>query len=89
MATFMLVRALVTIIEFYSGLIVVWALLSWFPLTPGGLVSDIREGMGRLVVPYLSLFQRFIPPLGGIDFSPIVALAALTLLERVVIAIIY
>lgn len=31
--------------------------------------------------PYLNFFRRFIPPLGMIDFSPIVAFLALGLIE--------
>lgn len=41
----------------------------------------------RLVRPYVGLFQRFIPPLGGIDFSPIVALVVLNFIERLVVGI--
>ena len=34
--------------------------------------------------PYLRLFRRFIPPLGPLDLSPIVAVFSLYILERVV-----
>lgn len=34
--------------------------------------------------PYLNLFRRFIPPLGIIDFSPIVAFFCLGIIEYVV-----
>lgn len=37
--------------------------------------------------PYLNLFRRFIPPLGMIDFSPIVAFICLNLLQNVVIGL--
>lgn len=30
---------------------------------------------------YLDIFRRFIPPFGGLDFSPIVALLFLNLLQ--------
>ncbi|WP_328089456.1 YggT family protein [Fictibacillus sp. B-59209] len=32
--------------------------------------------MSKLVDPYFAIFRRFIPPLGVIDFSPIIALIA-------------
>lgn len=35
----------------------------------------------RIVDPYLLLFRRFIPPIAGLDLSPMVALLALQLLD--------
>ena len=43
-----------------------------------------REALGTLVEPYLSLFRRFIPTFSGMDFSPIVALIVLQLVERLI-----
>lgn len=72
---------------FYYVLIIVWCLLSWFPRKPGGLLDDISQALGRLVCPYLNLFRRFIPPIGGIDFSPIIAILVLEAIERVLIQV--
>lgn len=54
----------------YQGLITLRILLSWFPqsqsigaLQPVFTVSDV----------YLNLFRGVIPPLGGLDLSPILA----------------
>ena len=68
----------------YEVLIVVWCLMSWIPMRGGGLLDDIRSAIGILVEPYLGLFRRFIPPLGGVDFSPVVAILALGIIERLV-----
>ncbi len=76
------------IFNLYEGLIVVWVLMSWIPIRPGGLVEDIRGALGMLVEPYLNLFRRLIPPFGGIDFSPIVAIFVLDLIERLILSII-
>ena len=73
--------------DIYGWLIVIWCVLSWFPMRPGGFVDDLRGALGMLVEPYLNLFRRFIPPLGGIDFSPIVAILVLTAIERLVFTI--
>jgi len=35
--------------------------------------------------PYLRLFRRFIPPIGMVDLSPIVAIIVLYILERVIV----
>ena len=72
----------------YEALILVWCVTSWFPMRPGGLADDIRGALGMLVEPYLAIFRRFIPPLGGIDFSPVVAILALGIIERVLFSLI-
>ena len=76
---FVLVQRL---IDIYGWVIVIWCLMSWLPST-GGLLDDIRAAMGMLVEPFLNVFRRFIPPVMGVDFSPVVAILALTLIERV------
>jgi YggT family protein len=38
--------------------------------------------------PYLRIFRRFIPSFGGFDFSPILALIALGLVNRIVVNLI-
>jgi len=72
---------------FYDVLIIIWCLLSWFPRKPGGLVDDISQAIGALVCPYLNLFRRFIPAIGGIDFSPIIAIVVLEAAERLLVNI--
>lgn len=87
MITFMLARAVYAIADVYSFVIVVYVLLSWFP-TDRGILGDIYQVLGRICDPYLNLFRRFIPPIGGmVDVSPIVALLVLQLLVRLIIGI--
>jgi len=57
--------------EAYYWLILISIFGSWFPQFQ---TSKIGGWVYKLVEPYLSLFRRFIPPLGPIDFSPIIAL---------------
>lgn len=72
----------------YEVLIVVWCLLSWAPMRGGGFLDDVRGAIGMLVEPYLGIFRRVIPPFGGIDFSPVVAILALGIIERLVFSLI-
>ncbi|WP_312470303.1 YggT family protein [Neobacillus sp.] len=60
--------------EGYYWLILIAILGSWFPKFQS---TKVGEWIYKLVDPYLNLFRRFIPPLGPIDFSPIIALFAL------------
>ncbi len=70
---------LYTVGRFYGFLIIVYVLMSWLP-KQSGIVADVYRVLGSLVEPYLSVFRRFIPPMGGMDFSPIVAIIVLQLL---------
>lgn len=71
------------LIDAYSWVIVIWAILSWVPMSSSpSLVEDIREVLDRLVSPYINLFRRYIPPFGGIDFSPMVALIVLEIVRN-------
>lgn len=85
---FGLISLIQRLFNVYEVLIVVWCLMSWIPYRPGGIVDDIRGALGILVEPYLGIFRRFIPPLGGIDFSPVVAILALGVIERLVYSLI-
>lgn len=63
------------VLRFYEILIVAWVLMSWFPMR--GILYDIYGVLASLVEPYVGLFRRFIPPVAGIDFSPLVAILVL------------
>jgi len=67
-------------------MIIAYILLSWFPNARG---SSIGQFLGKIVEPYLSIFRRFIPPIGGmLDISPIVAFIALRFIQSGVMFII-
>nr|WP_239458192.1 YggT family protein [Collinsella tanakaei] len=74
-------------VGFYELLIVIYCLLTWFPMRQGGILYDFAAVLDSICGPYLNLFRRIIPPMGGIDFSPVVALLALSLGERLLINI--
>ncbi|GEN30355.1 YggT family protein [Cerasibacillus quisquiliarum] len=58
----------------YGYLLIIYIFMSWFP---GARESSFGIFLGRISEPYLEVFRRFIPPLGMIDFSPIVAILIL------------
>lgn len=67
----LLVTTLSTFVQFYVALMIIRVLLSWFPNInwydpPFSILSQLTD-------PYLNLFRSIIPPLGGIDFSPMIA----------------
>lgn len=79
-----------TLIWIYIILILVSILLTWVPRIPDqpvlrAVVQFIRD----VTEPYLSIFRRFIPPIGGgLDISPIVAVFTLSLVGRIVVNLI-
>ena len=87
MTAFFLANAIYSLADVYSIVIVVYVLMSWLPTTRG-VIGDIYRVLGRICDPYLNLFRRFIPPIGGmVDVSPIVALFVLQLAVRLILGI--
>ncbi|MEG4289432.1 YggT family protein [Microcoleus sp. C2C3] len=67
----LLATTLSTFLQIYVALMIIRVLLSWFPNInwydpPFSILSQLTD-------PYLNLFRSIIPPLGGIDFSPMIA----------------
>ena len=60
-------------------------LMSWFP-TDRGILADINRVLAKVCDPYLNLFRKLIPPLGGmVDVTPIIALLVLQFGVRLLI----
>lgn len=88
MNLYTVVQLIYSLFRFYNILIIVYCLMSWFPIRQGGLIDDIRAVLASLVEPYLNLFRRFIPPFGGIDWSPIIAILALSVIQNLLVRLI-
>eukprot|EP00803_Ostreobium_quekettii_P001495 evm.model.scf_1232.4 EVM.evm.TU.scf_1232.4 scf_1232:31674-33368(+) len=67
----------------YNFCIIGRLLLTWFPQRPQALEGPLST----LCDPYLNLFRGLIPPLGGIDFSPILAFVILNTLTSTAAAL--
>lgn len=66
-------------IQIYSLLIIVRILLSWFQTAEWAV--NIMSFLSPVTDPYLNVFRSFIPPLGGLDLSPILAILLLNFLS--------
>ena len=62
-------------------LIVIQIILSW--VTPG--YNPNTAIFFQMAEPILAPFQRFIPPMGGLDFSPMVAILVIKLTQIIVV----
>jgi len=68
----LIAQSLATFLQIYFVLILIRVLLSWFPNVNWG--NPPFSILSQLTDPYLNLFRTSIPPLGGIDFSAILAI---------------
>jgi len=73
----LLIATLATFIQIYTVLLIVRVLLTWFPNID--FYSQPFAALAQITDPYLNLFRSIIPPLGGMDFSPILAFLVLQL----------
>lgn len=82
-----LVNLLISLCNVYSFVLIVYVLMSWFP-SGTGVIAEIKGFLGKICDPYLNIFRKFIPPIGGmIDISPIIALFVLQLIVRLIVGI--
>jgi YggT family protein len=71
---------LCTVLNLYVIAIVLRMVLSWFPLDPGGPVAQVAGVLRRITDPVLEPLRRALPPLGGLDLSPLIAILGLQLI---------
>lgn len=70
--------------DLYVGVILVYVLMSWIPNMSGVLLS-FYHALGKLCDPFLDLFKRIIPPIGGmLDLSPIFVILVVQLAGRLI-----
>ncbi|MCE2929388.1 MAG: YggT family protein [Candidatus Caenarcaniphilales bacterium] len=70
---------LIQIIELYGYVILAWVIGSWFPQMTS---SKFYRFLDQLVYPYARIFRGLIPPIGGFDFSIVLALLVLGLIKN-------
>lgn len=77
----MILKAINNLFYFYYILIIIRIFLTWIPTIDWDAqpIKFIRLATDV----YLDLFRRIIPPFSGIDFSPIIALIALQILQSI------
>jgi YggT family protein len=95
--TLVLASARVDVAEFLSALIHVYELLIFLYIVlqllfsvglrpPYSQTRETVMGFLRDVCePFLRIFRRFLPQMGGFDFSPILAIITLEILNRVLV----
>mgnify|MGYP005850469943 CR=1 FL=1 len=78
----LIANSLAIFLNLYLVLIIIRVLLSWFPTV--NWLNPPFSILSQLTDPYLNLFRSIIPPLGGIDFSPMLAIILLSFVSSAV-----
>lgn len=76
---FLLATIVTYAFSIYRFMMIAYILMSWVPQMRDTSIGQLLE---RLVEPFLAPFRRFIPAIGFIDISPIVAFFALMFAEK-------
>lgn len=82
----LLIQVLIFLLEVYFWILIALVMVSWLlafnvinPRNP--TVGRICDLLNRATWPVLARIRRVIPPLGGIDFSPLVVIFAIYILQ--------
>lgn len=77
---------IVSLANAYTTIIFIYVIMSWLPNVTSGIVGQVYGILGRICDPYLDLFKRLIPPIGGVvDVTPIIALLVLQFVVNLIV----
>jgi YggT family protein len=71
-------HALVPLIDLYTIVVILAVIVSWLSLPSENPLVRLTRA---LTEPPLSLIRRVVPPIGGLDFSPMILLILLSMLR--------
>ncbi|WP_349358480.1 YggT family protein [Stappia sp.] len=82
------------ILDLYVWIIIANVIFSWLFAfnvinASNQFVAMIGQALYNLTEPLLGRIRGFLPPLGGLDLSPIVLLLGIFLLQRVIVLYLY
>ena len=80
-----LLRLINLLFTVYSFAIIARSLLPWFRVSP---YHPAMRFLIQITEPVLAPLRRYIPPMGGLDFTPMVALLLLWFVEQLLRALI-
>lgn len=83
---FFIKSLIIAIANAYTMVIFVYVIMSWLPNVTSGVVGQVYDVLGKICDPFLNLFRKLIPPIGGVvDVTPIIALLVLQLIVRLIV----
>jgi len=82
LSEFFIMVALI-VIRTIDIILLVYVLMSWF-VSP---YHPLRQGLGRLLEPFLAPIRNLMPQTGMMDFSPIVLFIILFMIESLILSL--
>lgn len=73
------------VLVLFEVVVLLVVVMSWFPLRPGGIPERIYRVLLRITEPVMGPVRRALPRSGMLDFSPIVVLIAIFVLQRILV----
>lgn len=77
-------RIIVSVFRFFSLIVILKVLLSYF-MSP---YHPVRQFVDRLIDPLLAPIRRILPPIASIDFSPLVLIILLQVVEMIILRLV-
>ncbi len=81
-----LAKTLDLVFRIYIWVIIIGAIVSWVNPSP---YHPVVRVINRLTEPVLRPIRRVLPPIAGLDFSPVVAIFIVYLLQGVLVPLLY
>ncbi len=88
----LIAQILTLLLKVYLWIILAYVIMSWliaFGVVNTGNLQARRlvEALQRLTDPVMKPIQRYVPPIAGIDLSPIIVIVGIQILEYIIWAI--
>ena len=81
----LLLQLINLVFTLYTFAIIARALLPWLRISE---YHPLMRFLIRITEPVLAPLRRYIPPVGGLDFTPVIALIVLWLIEQLLRALV-
>jgi len=86
---FYLARLITLVIDIYVWIIIAEVVISWLIIfdvinTKSSQAKNLVGMLKKATDPVMSRVRQYVPPIGGIDLTPIIVIVALNLLQKLV-----
>lgn len=82
-------QILILALQIYTFIIIIQVVMSW--LIAFGVINTANpqarrlvDGLNKLTEPVMAPVRRYVPPIGGIDITPIIVIFGIMILERII-----
>lgn len=72
----------------YLLMLILRAVLSWFPIEPGSPMSKVSHWLIKVTEPVIAPFRKIVPPLGMFDISFMIAFFVILIVTEYVLSLV-